>query len=63
MVSNELTIECTLIGGILPMFEAKYKGRRISGFFNKSIWNNPEEIKQLVYNSLEQIHEIKPFNS
>lgn len=62
MVSNKLTIECTLIGGVLPMFEAEYKGRKISGFFHKSIWNNETEIKQIVCNCLEQIHVNKPFN-
>jgi hypothetical protein len=62
MESNKLTIECTLIGGVLPMFEAEYKGRRISGFFNKNIWNNPEEIKKAVCSSIDEIHEIKPFN-
>lgn len=61
MESNKLTIECTLIGGILPMFEAKYKGRKISGFFNRSLWNNKKEIEKLVCNCLEEIHVNKPF--
>lgn len=63
MGNNELTIECYLIGNILPMFVANYKGRRIKGFFHKSLWNKPDKIKEVVCNLLEEQHVIKPFNT
>lgn len=59
---TKLYIECTLIGGMLPMFEITYKNRLIQGFFEREIWNNKTAIIQMAKNVVENQHKVKPFN-
>lgn len=59
---TQLTINCTLIGGVLPMFEIFYQNRKITGFFNRSIWNNEKAITELAKNVIDARHEVEPFN-
>lgn len=58
---TKLRIECTLALGIIPMFEVIYQNRKITGFFDKSIWNDKEAIIKMAQSIIEARHKVQPF--
>ena len=58
---QQLKIECTLIGGLIPMFEINYQNRVIKGFFSRSIWKDKKAIIKMAENVVEARHRVKPF--
>jgi hypothetical protein len=59
--NNNLVIECTLIGGFMPMMEVYYQNRKITSFFERKIWNDRKALEQLAKEIIEQCHTSKPF--
>jgi len=59
--NKNLVIECTLIGGLLPLMVVYYQNRKITSSFERKIWNDRKAIEQLAKEILEQCHTSKPF--
>jgi hypothetical protein len=58
---TKLTVECTLIGGLLPMFEIYYQDRKITGLFDRSIWGDEAAILEMAKAAIEYRHKFQPF--
>ncbi|WP_299164232.1 hypothetical protein [uncultured Eudoraea sp.] len=58
---TELKIICTLLGGVLPIYELQYQNRRITGVFCRSIWGDKNGIIKMARQVLEEANIHKPF--
>ena len=58
---TKLTVECTLLGGVLPLYKIHFQNRKITGHFSKSIWGNEQAILEMAKEIVEYRHKFQPF--